>query len=414
VLTSLKLVALTQRSDPYFVERLGGMTNSEELRPQPLHVSQADLDDLAERLGRTRWPIGAVDRDWSRGVPQDHLREVADWWRSAFDWRAVESELNRWNPMMTTVDGQDILVLHASSPVQDALPLVLNHGYPSSVVEFLDVIGPLSDPAAHGGDPKDAFHVIAPSLPGFGLSPPVGEHGWTSARMARAFVEIVHRLGYQRYGVAGGDVGAGVAQDMAVGDPTSVVGVHVITDMLAAAAVLSFAGVTVDPAEFEETERPLVERMNHFVREGLGYIALQQSRPATVGYALEDSPVAQLAWIAEKFEEWTDLGHEGRSRTIDRNRLLATVTAYWLYHNGAASAHFLYDAGHGERDWGAQPSAPRGWAVFGGGGSVVRRLMDPQQDIPHWTEYSNGGHFAALEAPQQFVEDVRAFFRPLR
>ncbi len=229
------------------------MTNSEELRPQPLHVPQADLDDLAERLGRTRWPIGAVDRDWSRGVPQDDLREVADWWRSGFDWRAVESELNRWNPTMTTVDGQDILVLHASSPVRDALPLVLNHGYPSSVVEFLDVIGPLSDPAAHGGDPKDAFHVIAPSLPGFGLSPPVREHGWTSARMARAFVEIVHRLGYQRYGVAGGDVGAGVAQDMAVGDPTSVVGVHVITDMLAAAAVLSFAGVTVDPAEFEET-----------------------------------------------------------------------------------------------------------------------------------------------------------------
>ena len=180
------------------------MTNSEELTPQPLHVPQADLDDLAERLGRTRWPIGAVDRDWSRGAPQDDLRDVADWWRSAFDWRAVESELNRWSPTMTTVEDQNILVLHAGSPVPDALPLVLNHGYPSSVVEFLDVLGPLVTrlPMAVVGD---AFHVIAPSLPGFGLSPPVREHGWTSARMARAFVEIVHRLGYERYGVAGGD-----------------------------------------------------------------------------------------------------------------------------------------------------------------------------------------------------------------
>src|SRR5215212_7028917 len=181
------------------------MTNSEELRPQPLHVAQDDLDDLAERLGRTRWPIGAVDRDWSRGVPQDDLREVAGWWRSAFDWRAVESELNRWNPTTTTVEDQDILVLHASSPVPDALPLVLNHGYPSSAVEFLDVLGPLSDPAAHGGDPGDAFHVIVPSLPGFGLAPPVREHGWTTARMAGAFRRIVGLLGYERYGVQGGD-----------------------------------------------------------------------------------------------------------------------------------------------------------------------------------------------------------------
>jgi len=393
---------------------VAGMTNSEGLRPHPLEAPQADLDDLADRLVRTRWPIGPTDNDWSRGVPQDDLRELADRWRSAFDWRAVEAELNRWNPTMATVDNQDILVLHADSPEPGALPLVLNHGYPSSVVEFLEVMGPLSDPAAHGANPEDAFHVIAPSLPGFGLSPPVQEHGWTSARMANAFAAIVRRLGYQRYGVAGGDVGAGVAQDMALADPTSVVGVHVITDMLSTAAVLSFAGVIVDPAGFDDTQRRLIERMNHFVQEGLGYIALQQSRPATVGYGLEDSPIAQLAWIMEKFEEWTDLSNEGRSRTIDRDRLLATVTAYWLCHNGAASAHFLYDAGHGERDWGAQPSAPRGWAVFGGGGSVVRQLMDPQHEIPHWSEYSEGGHFAPLEAPQQFVEDVRAFFRPLR
>ena len=210
--------------------------------------------------------------------------------------------LGEGDPTVATVGGQEILVLHARSPEAGALPLVLNHGYPSSAVEFLDVIGPLTDPAAHGGDPRDAFHVIVPSLPGFGLAPAVREHGWTTARMATAFSRIVHLLGYERYAIQGGDVGAGVAQDMAVADPANVVGVHVNTDMLATAAVLSFAGVTLDPADVDEPQRALVERMSAFVRDALGYIALQGTRPATVGYALDDSPAGQLAWIAEKFD----------------------------------------------------------------------------------------------------------------
>ena len=393
---------------------MGGMTPPDGLRPSPLSIPQADLDDLADRIARVRWPVGPVDLDRSRGVPPDELRRLVDHWRRSFDWRAVEDQLNRWDPTVASIDGQDILVLHARSPEAGALPLVLAHGYPGSAVEFLDVLGPLTDPAGHGGDPGDAFHVIVPSLPGFGLAPPVREHGWTTARMAAAFQRIMHLLGYERYGVQGGDVGAGVAQDMAVADPAGVVGVHVNTDMLATAAVLSFAGVTLDPADFDEPERPLVERMTAFVRDGLGYLALQGTRPATVGYALDDSPVGQLAWIAEKFQEWTDLGHDGPSRTVDDDRLLANVTAYWLHHNGSASAHFLYDMQHAERDWGAQPSAPPGWAVFGGGGPLVRRLMDPQQEIAHWTDHAEGGHFAALEAPQPFVDDVRTFFRSLR
>jgi pimeloyl-ACP methyl ester carboxylesterase len=390
------------------------MTNPDGPRPRSLAIPQADLDDLADRLTRTRWPAGPADPDRSRGVPIGELRQLVDRWRAAFDWRAVEDRLNQWDPTVATVDGQEILFLHARSPEAGALPLVLAHGYPGSPVEFLDVLGPLSDPAGHGGDHGDAFHVVVPALPGFGLAPPVREHGWTTTRMAGVFKQIVGLLGYERYGVQGGDVGAGIAQDMASADPAGVVGVHVNTDMLATAAVLSFAGVTLDPADFDESERPLVERMSAFVRDGLGYIALQGTRPATVGYALDDSPVGLLAWIAEKFEEWTDLGHDGPSRTVDADRLLANVTAYWLHRNGSASAHFLYDAQHAEQDWGTQVDVPRGWAVFGGGGSVVRRLMDPRREIPHWTEHAEGGHFAALEAPDSFVEDVRTFFRPLR
>ena len=390
------------------------MTDADGLRPGPLSIPQADLDDLAGRLAHARWPAGPADRDRSRGVPPAELRRLVDLWRESFDWRAVEDELNRWDPTLAAADGQEILFLHARSPESGALPLVLLHGYPGSAVEFLDVLGPLTDPAAYGGDAGDAFHVVVPSLPGFGLSPPVREHGWTTARMAAAIARIMNMLGYERYGVQGGDVGAGVAQDMAVANPLGVVGLHVNTDMLATAAVLSFAGVTLDPADFDEPERPRVERMSAFVRDGLGYLAVQGTRPATVGYALDDSPVGQLAWIAEKFQEWTDLGHDGPSRTVDDHRLLANVTAYWLHRNGSASAHFLYDAQHAEQDWGARPSAPRGWAVFGGGGSVVRRLMDPQHDVPHWTDHAQGGHFAALETPQLFVDDVRGFFRPLR
>ena len=256
--------------------------------------------------------------------------------------------------------------------------------------------------------------MVVPSLPGFGLAPPVRDHGWTSGRMAGMFVDVLHALGYSRYGVQGGDVGAGVAQDMAVADPTGVVGVHVVSDFLAAGAVAGFAGMTLDPAEFAAEDRPTVERMITSARDGLGYIALQGTKPATVGYALDDSPAGLLAWIAEKYEAWTDLAHDGPSRTVSRDRLLANVMGYWLGRNGSASGHFLYDAQHAEHDWGARPSAQRGWAVFGGGGHIVRQLMDPQHEISHWSEYQEGGHFAALEAPQTFVEDVRTFFRPLR
>lgn len=393
------------------------MTNSNgagTYRADPLAINQPELDDLQERLARTRWPAGPVDQDWSRGVPRKALQQLTEHWRTGFDWRAIEAQLNRWDPISTVVDGQAFRLLHARSPEPNALPLVINHGYPSSVVEFLRVLGPLTDPAAHGGDHADAFHVVVPSLPGFGISPELTEHGWTTARMAGVFTNVVHGLGYERYGVQGGDVGAGLAQDMAVQDPAAVVGIHVNSDLLAAGAVLSFAGVRPDPADFDEADRPLVERMNAFVSDGLGYISLLGTRPATIGYALDDSPVGLLAWFAEKFEEWTDLGNDGPSRTVDPDILLANVTAYWLFHNGTASGNFLYDAQHAAPDWGAQPSAPRGWSVFGGGGSVVRQLMDPQHEMSFWTEHSEGGHFAALEAPELFVEDVRAFFRPLR
>ena len=390
------------------------MTSLSAMKQTRIETPQSDLDDLVDRLARTRWSGGPTDSGTDRGVPAERLHALVDRWRASFDWRAVEAEMNRWNPTIATVDDDDLLLLHAASAEPDALPLMLNHGYPSSPIEFLDVIAQLTDPVGHGGDPSDAFTVVVPFLPGFGLAPELHDHGWSSARIASAQVDVMHGLGYLRYGVQGGDVGGGVAGDMAVADPAGVVGMHLVSDAFSAGAVLSFAGVTLDPEQFDESLQPLVQRVADFVREGLGYLALAGTRPATIGVALDDSPAGLLAWIAEKFEDWTDLDNPGPSRTVPIDRLLATVTAYWLGRTGSASAHFLYDARHGERDWGAQPTVPQGWAVFGGGGALVRQLMDSEHRIAHWSEYSVGGHFAALEAPLQFVADVRDFFRPLR
>ena len=294
------------------------MTNPTTNQIEEFRVSipQADLDDLANRLARTRWPSSlpgaawdhsAPGAGWDRGVPVGYLRELAEYWRDGFDWRAQEARLNSYPQYTTRIDGQKIHFLHVKSPEPEATPLLLLHGWPGSVVEFLHVIGPLSDPRSHGGGSAPAFDLVIPSLPGFGFSGPVTEPGWGSRRIAGALAELMARLGYERYGAQGGDFGAFVAPDLGRADPDHVIGVHVNA---ATMGFIPFGDIPEqDLATFSPAEKERVQRLQGFLAEGNGYFQIQSTRPQTLSYALTDSPAGQLAWIVEKFKEWTNTGH---------------------------------------------------------------------------------------------------------
>ena len=383
------------------------------IHPFRVEIPQADLDDLHDRLARTRWPDELAGVGWSRGVPLGYLQELAGYWRDGYDWRGQEARLNQLPQFTTEIDGQRIHFLHVRSPEPDALPLIVTHGYPGSVVEFLDLVGPLTDPRAHGGDPADAFHLVVPSLPGYGFSTPVREPGWAMGRTSRAWVELMARLGYDRYGGQGGDIGAGVTGMLANLDPGHVVGVHLNSDPLAVAAVALPPGDEADKAAVTDAHRASLEWMRRFQADGLGYLELQRTRPQTVAYALTDSPVGQLAWIVEKFKEWTDPAADLPEDAVDRDQLLTNVSVYWFTGTGASAAQFLYETAHAQ-DWPGPADVPQGWAVFAANDDLVRRLVDPDGRIEHWSEFDRGGHFAAMEAPDLLVEDVRAFFRKLR
>jgi pimeloyl-ACP methyl ester carboxylesterase len=389
-----------------------GADGSAEIRPFRIHVDQGELDDLRDRLARTRWPDELPGQGWSRGVPMGYLRELAAYWAGGFDWRAQEARLNTFPQFITTIDGQAIHFLHVRSPEPDALPLLITHGWPSSPVEFTNVIGPLTDPRAHGGDATDAFHVVAASIPGFGFSTPVRQAGWDVARTTRALAELMRRLGYARYGAQGGDVGSAIAGTLGGIDAEHVAGVHLNTDLLGAA---SMAGdpIPVDLGSLSEDEKERLAALKRPMADGKGYIAIQTTRPQTLAYALNDSPVGQLAWITEKFKEWTDPAAELPDEAVDRDQFLTNVSVYWFTGSGASTARFLYETAH-TRDWGAPTTAPQGWAVFGGTDPLIRRLYNPDNEIGHWSEFDRGGHFPAMEVPELLVGDVRAFFRTLR
>jgi pimeloyl-ACP methyl ester carboxylesterase len=373
---------------------------NDRIDPFRIEIPQADLDYLHDRLGGARWPAGSPGSGWTRGIPLDELMELAEYWHSGYDWRAAEARLNTYPQFTTEIDGQRIHFLHVRSARPDAKPLILTHGFPSSVAEFDRLIEPLVNP----GSGVQAFHVVAPSLPGYAFSTPLSSDGWTMGRTARAWAELMHRLGYERYGVHGGDIGGGVSGMVAGLDGEHVIGVHVVTDPLTAAAVATFIPGMADRLdENDPVDKLILDRMDAFRRNGSGYLAIQNSRPQTIGYGLTDSPLLQLAWIAEKVHEWTDM-------PVDRDQLLTTVSLYWFTGSGASAAHTLYDQAHSS-DWGAPPAVPQGFAVFGAD-QTVRKLV-PAPPGAHWAEFSHGKHFPAMEAPADLVADLRAFFGPL-
>ena len=384
-----------------------------EIRPFRIEIPEAALRDLRERLGRARFPDEIPGIGWSRGVPLDYLKDLAQYWADGFDWRRQEAKLNELPQFTTEIDGQNVHFLHVRSPEPGALPLIVCHGYPGSVVEFMNIIGPLADPVSHGGDAADAFHVVAPSLPGFGFSTPVRESGWEMARTARAFAELMNRLGYKRYGAQGGDVGSGIVGMLAGFERDRVAGVHTNSDPLAVIGALDYLPEgAARLAGLSEEDRAAVERARALTDAGSGYLKLQSNRPQTIAYSLTDSPVGQLAWIVENFREWTDATVELPEAAVDLDQLLTNVSVYWFTGTGASAANFLYETGH-STEWGAPGTAPQGWALFAAQ-PFVREMMDPQHEIEHWSEFDRGGHFAAMETPDLLVSDVRKFFRALR
>jgi pimeloyl-ACP methyl ester carboxylesterase len=397
------------------------MTKKSEIRPFRIEIPSADLEDLRTRLARTRWPARPRVDDWSRGVPVDYLRELAGYWADGFDWRAAEAALNQIPQFMTEINGQAIHFFHVRSPEPGALPLILTHGWPSSPVEFLKLIGPLTDPRAHGGDPADAFDVVLPSLPGYGFSNPIGAAGFNLFGVARAWAELMSRLGYRRYAAQGTDVGSGVAGMLPMVDPQHVAGVH-----LSGTGAAPPFGPALELDGLSPADRARAERFNTFREEGTGYLTLQATRPQTLAYALSDSPVAQLAWIAEKFREWTDPAAVLPEQAVDRDQMLTNVSIFWFTGSGASAAHAVYEGMQAWRAFAAQQASgdapqwqdqgsvpPTGVAVFAAD-TTIRSLMDPLGTIKHWSEYDRGGHFAAMEVPDLLTEDIRTFCRPLR
>ena len=390
-------------------ERQATATADAAITPFRINVPQADLEALHVRLAQTRWPDEFPNVGWDYGAPLAEMKDLANYWRTSYDWRAQESRLNAYPQFTTTIDGQNIHFLHVRSAEPNALPLVLTHGWPGSVAEFLDVIGPLTDPRANRADSADAFHLVIPSLPGFGFSGPTRERGWDFARVARAWAALMRRLGYARYGAQGGDLGALVSPELGHVDPDHVVGIH-----LNAATVGFIPWGDVDSAElasFTDIEKARLERLKQFLSEGNGYFQIQATRPETIAYSLTDSPAGQLAWIVDKFHDWT---HGPMEEAVGRDRILTNVMLYWITGTAGSAARMYYENMHSVPNWGRPPSrTPVAVAAFAEDISI-RRYGERANNIVRWSDFDRGGHFAAMEASDLLVEDVRAFFRGLR
>ncbi|WP_433411261.1 epoxide hydrolase family protein [Microtetraspora malaysiensis] len=365
------------------------------MKPYSVNIAQADLDDLHERLRRTRWTREIAGQGWSRGVPLDYLKGLADYWLNDFDWRAAETEYNKHPQFVTEIDGQNIHFFHIRSSSEDALPLLLLPDNPGGVIGFLDVLDELS---------RD-FHLVVPSCPGVGFSGYVTEPGWTVPRTAAAFAELMSKLGYERFGTQGGGGGANLGLELARQVPERVVGVHVN-------AWVAFP--SPDESEFTADEQRRLGIMQNFMQEGLGFNQIMSTRPQTITYGLTDSPVAQLAWIVEKFKEWTDSAAELPEDAFSRDRVLTDVSIMWFTATAGSVANLYYDMGHDPGAYAPKPQVTVPTAVLLAKDDVtIRRFAERDANIQRWTELDRGGAYLALEVPDLLMADVRAFFGPL-
>jgi pimeloyl-ACP methyl ester carboxylesterase len=378
---------------------------SETIRPFELAIADEVLVELRSRLARTRWPDRETVGDWSQGVPLDRIMALCDYWAREYDWRRCEARLNALGQYRTRIDGVCIHFLHVRSPNPDAVPLILTHGWPGSVVEFLDVIGPLTDPAAYGGDAADSFHVVIPSLPGFGFSDRPMTTGWGVERIAAAWVTLMKRLGYSRFFAQGGDWGAAVTTAIGMLAPPECAGVHLNMPLI-------YAGKE-DMAQLTEAEQASVAAMKFYRHSDSGYAKIQRTRPQTLGYGLTDSPAGQAAWIYEKFYAWTDNFGEPEN-ALTRDAMLDNIMLYWLPATAASSARLYWESLAFFKT--QSIDLPVGVTIYPKEFSRPSRRWAERHysNIIHWNEMDKGGHFAAFEQPDLFVAELRDCFRKLR
>jgi pimeloyl-ACP methyl ester carboxylesterase len=375
---------------------------------EPFTIAVADhvLDDLRSRLRNTRWPEAELVGDWSQGIPLAWIQDICRYWAEEYDWRRREALLNRFAQFTTEIDGLGIHFLHVRSPHPQAMPLIITHGWPGSIVEFSKVIEPLTDPTAFGGEAADAFHVVCPSLPGFGFSAKPQIAGWGVDRIARAWASLMDRLGYPRYGAQGGDWGSGITTAMGAQDSDHCAGIHITLAM----------GVRPEAiGEPTPQEARALKGAKYYADWDSGYSKQQSTRPQTLGYGLTDSPSGQAAWILEKFWAWTDCDGDPLN-ILGRDELLDNVMLYWVTATATSSARLYWESFGAARRTAHTVTIPTGVAVFPKEiVPPVRRWLEPRYtDIRHWSEMPKGGHFAALEQPELFVAEVRKYFGLLR
>lgn len=379
--------------------------SSASLRQFTVEIPESEIDDLRERLARTRWPDRETVADWSQGVRLESARALIEYWRERYDWRRFESELNRFPQFLTTIDGLDIHFIHVRSRHPNALPLILTHGWPGSNADFLKLIGPLTDPVAFGADPADSFDVVIPSLPGFGFSGKPTETGWNAPRIAAAWAQLMTRLGYERWAAQGGDWGSVVTTAIAAAPPENLLGIHLNTPY-------------AFPAEIPETlspdERHAVDGLARYAGELGGSNHLQGTRPETVGFALADSPAGQAAWIYEKYQSKTD-NHGRAEDALSTDAMLDVISLFW-FTNSAASSARIYWENRSATMAGPKLTVPVAVTVFPRDIPRLPRswIEDTYRDLIHLGQVDSGGHFAALEQPGVLVEEIRHGLRSLR
>ncbi|MEZ5170315.1 MAG: epoxide hydrolase [Acidimicrobiia bacterium] len=379
----------------------------DDITPFAVDVPDEVLDDLRARLHRTRWPDGAPGDPWEYGADLAYVRDVCATWADAFDWRAAEERINRFDQFTTEIDGQNVHFIHARSAEENALPLLMTHGWPDSIVSFLPVIDPLRDPAAHGGDATDAFHVVCPSLPGYTWSGPTTERGWDTRRVAEAWAALMGRLGYSRYGAQGGDWGSLVTTQLAEVDAGHLAGIHLN---------MPVCGPPPDGGEMTEEEAESFARVSDYLENGAGYADIQGTKPQTLAYGLTDSPAGLAGWILEKYHAWTD--HDGDLETaVDRDALLTNLTAYWVTGTINSSTRLYYESKKTGRfgPTGSRIRVPTAVALYPEEIlTAPRSWLEAAFDLQRVAEMPRGGHFAALEEPELFVDDLREAFRLFR
>ncbi|MCE7004322.1 epoxide hydrolase 1 [Kibdelosporangium philippinense] len=389
--------------------------SSTAIRPFKVAVPQGQLNDLRRRLAATRWPGSQTVSDQSQGVQLAKLKALVDHWTTKYDWRRFEARLNSFPQFKTRIDGLDIHFLHVRSQHRDALPLIITHGWPGSVAELLKVIGPLSDPTAHGGKAEDAFHLVIPSMPGYGFSEIPTKPGWGPDRTARAWQELMRRLGYEQYVSQGGDWGAVISDKLAAQKPAGLLGIHI---NMPATVPPDIAKILNDgepaPKNLKPDEKRAFDALDEFYRKNTGYSAMMVTRPQTVGYGLIDSPVGLAAWMYDKFAQWTYSGGEPE-RSLTRDEMLDDITLYWLTGTAISSAQ-LYWENNANNFNAVDIDIPAGITVFPG--EIYRAPRSWAERAYHkliyFNEVDKGGHFAAWEEPELFSREIRAAFRPLR